>query len=108
MKLIRAILRPEKEEAVIESLESVGIYAITKTDVVGRGRQRGIRVGAISYDALAKVMLMLVVNDADYEKAVAAIQQAALTGHPGDGRIFVQPLSATIAIRTGRKETTLS
>lgn len=103
MKLIRAIIRPEREEEVLKNLESAGLYAITKTPVLGRGRQRGIQVGAVNYDALAKLMLFLVVEEKDYSKAVEAIEAGANTGHPGDGKIFVQEVSEVYTIRTGEK-----
>ena len=101
MKMIRAIIRPEREEKVLAHLEAAGIYAVTKIPVLGRGRQRGIQVGAVSYDLLSKVMLMLAVSDADYDKAICAIETGATTGHPGDGKVFVQDLCESYAVRTG-------
>ena len=107
MKMIRAIVRPEREEKVLAHLEAVGVYAVTKIPVLGRGRQRGVQVGTVTYDLLSKSMLMLVVPDADYDKAVHAIEMGASTGNPGDGKIFVQDLSEVYAVRTGllREET---
>ncbi len=104
MKMIRTIIRPEQEEKVLQSLEAAGIYAATKIPVLGRGQQRGIQVGSVSYDMLAKLMLILFVEEADYEKAVEAIEAGADTGHPGDGKIFVQMVSETYSVRTGVKE----
>ena|SRR3989338_9213825 len=103
MKMIRAVIRSEREEAVLQNLEAAGLYAITREPVLGRGRQRGIQVGQISYDALAKLMLLLVVEEKDYLKAVEAIEKGAETGHPGDGKIFVQNVSEVYTIRTGEK-----
>ncbi len=108
MKLIRAIIRPEREGEVTERLEAAGIYAMTKIPVLGRGQQRGIRVGAVSYDTLSKVMLLLAVEDGDYEKTLGAITSGAHTGHPGDGRIFVQNLSEVYTIRSGRRRKNLA
>ncbi|MBI3804006.1 MAG: P-II family nitrogen regulator [Nitrospirae bacterium] len=105
MKLIRAIIRPEREEAVLSNLEAAGLYAITKMPVTGRGRQRGIQVGPVRYDSLAKVMLLLVVEENAYPKALAAIEKGAETGHPGDGKIFAQEVSEVHTIRTGKKST---
>jgi len=107
MKMIRAIVRPEREEKVLSHLEAAGIYAITKIPVLGRGRQRGIQVGAVTYDLLSKVMLMLAVSDADYDKALHAIEMGAVTGNPGDGKVFVQDISEVYTVRTGlsREET---
>ncbi|MFQ5779669.1 MAG: P-II family nitrogen regulator [Nitrospiria bacterium] len=101
MKLIRAIIRPEREGEVLKHLEGAGIYAITKVPVLGRGRQRGIQVGKVSYDALAKVMLLLAIEEKDYAKAIEAIERGAETGHPGDGKIFVQQVSEVYSVRTG-------
>ncbi len=106
MKLIRTIVRNEKEENVLARLEEAGLFAVTKFPVLGRGRQRGIQVGAISYTALSKVMLLIVVEDSEYQKAVDAIEAGAHTGHPGDGKIFVQNVSESYTIRTGGKAIT--
>ncbi len=104
MKLIKAIVRPEKEAEVIQGLEAAGVSAMTKWDVLGRGRQKGIRVGATVYGELSKLCLMLVVQDADAQKAVDAILASAKTGHPGDGRIFVSDVKEAYTIRTGKSD----
>lgn len=102
MKMIRAIIRPEREAEVLERLEAGGFYAMTKMPVLGRGRQRGIQVGAVSYDELAKVMLILVVEDGDCRNVVALIEEAAWTGHPGDGKVFLQHVKGAYTISTGK------
>lgn len=104
MKLIRAIIRPEKEEEVIEALGKEGLFSFTKMDVLGRGRQRGIQVGSTKYDELAKAMMMIAVPDDQVEKAIGIIQISARTGYFGDGKIFVSPIEATYTIRTGAKD----
>ena len=101
MKMIRAIVRPEKESDVILALERSGFSALTKTDVFGRGRQRGIRIGSAKYEDLAKLMLMLAVEDKDVERAVDIIKISARTGNYGDGKIFVTPVEKVLTIRTG-------
>jgi len=103
MKMIRAIVRPEREEEVTQRLEEAGLFAMTKLDVLGRGKQRGIKVGVIKYDALAKVMFILAVEDNEYEKAIEAIETGARTGRPGDGKIFVQEILESYTVRTGVK-----
>lgn len=103
MKLIRAIVRPDKEEQVVEALEAAGIVSLTKLDVLGRGQQRGIQVGAMVYDELPKVLLMIVVEDAKAETAIAALESGARTGQPGDGKIFLSSVDAVYTIRTGQK-----
>ena len=104
MKLIKAIIRPEKEVEVIQGLEQAGLSALTKWDVLGRGRQKGIQVGAAVYGELSKLCLMLVVQDAEAPKAIEAILKTAKTGHPGDGRIFVNEVKEAYTIRTGRAD----
>ena len=104
MKLIKAIIRPEKEVEVIQGLEQAGLSALTKWDVLGRGRQKGIQVGAAVYGELSKLCLMLVVQDAEAPKAIEAILKTAKTGHPGDGRIFVNEVKEAYTIRTGKAD----
>ena len=103
MKLIRAMIRPEREELVVGALEHAGIVSLTKMDVLGRGQQRGVQVGATVYDELPKVQLMLVVDDAKVDTAIAAITSGAKTGQYGDGKIFISPVEAAYTIRTGHK-----
>ena len=105
MKLIKAIIRPEKEAEVIHALEQAGLSALTKWDVLGRGRQRGIQVGAAVYGELSKLCLMMAVQDAEAPKAIEAILAGAKTGHPGDGRIFVSDVKEAYTIRTGKADT---
>lgn len=104
MKCIKAILRPDKEPEVIRDLEAAGISALTKWDVLGRGRQKGIQVGSSVYSELPKVCLMLVVEDEHAPKAINIIMASARTGHPGDGRIFVNDVTTAYTIRTGRAD----
>lgn len=105
MKLIRAMIRPEREEHVVEALEAAGIISLTKMDVLGRGQQRGVQVGATLYDELPKVQLLIVVDDEKVEVAVEAIETGARTGQYGDGKIFISPVEAAYTIRTGAKTT---
>ena len=62
MKCIKAVIRPEREAEVIRRLEDAGIVAMTKWDVLGRGRQRGIQVGGSVYSELPKLCLLVVVD----------------------------------------------
>lgn len=105
MKLLRAIIRPDREERVVTALEAAGIVSLTKMDVLGRGQQRGIQVGATVYDELPKVQLMIVVEDAKIEAALAAIEAGAKTGQHGDGKVFISSVEAAYTIRTGEKVT---
>ncbi len=101
MKLLRAIIRPEREREVVRALERAGILALTKIPVTGRGRQGGATNGALAYADLAKTMLLLVLEDEQVDRAVTTIAHAAYTGNPGDGQIFVSPVEKTVRLRTG-------
>ncbi len=103
MRMIRAIIRPEQEEQVVDALEATGIVSLTKMDVFGRGQQRGVQVGNTVYTELPKVMLTIVVEEAKLEAAVAAIQAGGRTGQHGDGKIFINSVDAVYTVRTGKK-----
>jgi len=103
MRMIRAIIRHEMEEQVVQSLEANGIVSLTKVDVFGRGKQRGIQVGNTVYSELPKIMLMVVVEEAKLQSAITAIETGAKTGQYGDGRIFVSRVDAAYTVRTGQK-----
>lgn len=104
MKMIRAIIRPEKEPEVTVTLAEFGFPALTKWEVVGRGKQQGIQLGDQIYDGLAKCQLMIVVHDDRVEAAVQAIEKAAFTGSHGDGKIFVSPVEKVYTIRSRKAE----
>ena len=103
MRMIRAIIRPEAVDRVADSLEAGGFTALTRVEVFGRGKQKGIKVGNVVYDNLPKTMLMLVVGDDDVEKAVKIIEDSARTGNIGDGKIFVTTVEEAYTIRTGAR-----
>lgn len=105
--MIRAIVRPEKSAIVMKALFEAGYVAVTKIPVVGRGKQRGIKVGEITYDELQKEMLLIVVKDDDKDFAVTTIMEAARTGKKGaygDGKIFVTPVEEAYTVSRGTKE----
>ena len=101
MKMVRAIIRPEKETVVTTALAKANFPALTKWDVLGRGKQQGIQVGGQLYDELAKSMVMIVAEDDDVELVVSTIEDAAFTSYPGDGKIFITPVESAYTIRTG-------
>jgi nitrogen regulatory protein PII 1 len=103
MKMIRAVIRPEAVDKVADSLEAGGFTALTRIEVFGRGKQKGIKVGNVVYDNLPKTMLMLVVGDGDQEKAVQIIENSARTGNIGDGKIFITSVDEAYTIRTGQR-----
>ncbi|MHB1342122.1 MAG: P-II family nitrogen regulator [Coriobacteriia bacterium] len=101
MKMIRAFVRPEKEQEIVLALEGAGYGSLTKMPVFGRGKQKGLQVGPIYYDELPKTLLMLVVEDAAAGDVIGVIEDKARTGFIGDGKIFVSPVEEAYTIRTG-------
>ncbi len=101
MKMVRAMLRPEIADAVTDSLAEAGFISMTKMNVFGRGKQKGIKIGDIHYDELPKVMILLVVDEEDVDDVVAVMKSKAYTGNYGDGKIFITPVDAAYTVRTG-------
>lgn len=103
MKMVRAIIRPEKTKDVLDALKEKGIVSVTEMDVYGRGKQKGIRIGGVIYDELPKTMLIIVVEDSETDMVCQIILEAAKTngGSIGDGRIFVLPVEQAYTISTG-------
>ena len=105
MLLVRAIIRPEKVGLVLSELTAAGFPAVTKLDVYGRGKQKGITVGEVHYDEIPKDMLVIVCNDEDKDDLVKIIIRVAKTGEKGafgDGRIFVSPVESSYTISSGQ------
>jgi len=110
MKLIVAIIRPEKLDEVQRALNERDVYLMTVSDVRGCGRQRGYtevyRGTEMQVRLLPKLKLEIAVNDAFVEATIEAIVQAGRTGETGaigDGKIFVLPLEDCVRIRTGER-----
>jgi nitrogen regulatory protein PII len=105
MKMLMAIIKPFKLDAVREALAEVGVQGMTVTEVRGFGRQKGhtelYRGAEYTVDLLPKIKLEVAVAPAMIDKAIEAIQKAAKTGQIGDGKIFVYDLNETVRIRTG-------
>lgn len=107
MLMVRAIVRPEKTSEVMTTLFEAGYVAVTKVPVVGRGKQRGIKIGDVTYDELPKEMLMMVIKDEDKDFCVSTIIDAAKSspeGAYGDGKIFITPVEEAYTISRGSKE----
>ncbi|SFM88865.1 P-II family nitrogen regulator [Thermodesulforhabdus norvegica] len=104
MKMIKAIVRPEKVETILAALSEEGFPAVTRVDVVGRGKQGGLKVGEVVYDEIPKSLLMIVVPDGDVSKICDVIKSRAYTGRYGDGKIFISTVEKTYTIRTGEIE----
>ena len=108
MKLIKAIVRPNKVDEVKDALERISVSGMTVTEVRGHGRQKGhtaiYRGKEYSASLLPKMEIEVVVPDDLLDEAVRAIIQAARTGEIGDGRVFVLPVDHGYNIRTGEKD----
>jgi nitrogen regulatory protein P-II 1 len=107
MKRIDAVIRPDRLDAVKESLASIGVQGSTATEVRGFGRQRGhtetYRGTEYSVDLLPKILLTILTSDDQVARIVDAIIKCGRTGKFGDGKIFVTPLDEVIRIRNGER-----
>ena len=104
MLMIRAIVRPEKAGVVMTELAEAGFPAVTKMNVFGRGKQKGIMVDDYCYDEIPKEMLMVVCAEEDKDTIVNVILRTARSGEGkfGDGRIFVSPVEEAFTVSTGK------
>ena len=107
MKLITAIFKPSRLDAVIDALSEAGVAGLTVSEVRGYGRQQGktevYRGAEYVVDFLPKVKMEIVLADDQVEGCIEAITKAAHTGRIGDGKIFVSPVEQVIRIRTGEE-----
>lgn len=107
MLMIRAIVRPEKSDEILAALMDAGFPAVTKYSVAGRGKQRGIKIGDVTYDEIPKMMLMSVVGEEDKDFVIQTIMDTARSagkGAFGDGKIFVSKVEEVYTISSGLKE----
>ncbi|HOL40582.1 MAG TPA: P-II family nitrogen regulator [Methanospirillum sp.] len=105
MRLIKAIIKPERLDAVKAALEEAGFFGMTITEVQGRGEQKGIslqyRGGTIEVDLIPKIEMEVLVPADKVNEVIEAVKKGAYTGKIGDGRIFIIPVEESIKIRTG-------
>jgi nitrogen regulatory protein P-II 1 len=108
MKLVKAIVRPNKVDDIKDALGKVNISGMTVTEVRGHGRQKGhtaiYRGKEYNVSLLPKMEIEVVVNDDLVDAAIQAIIGAARTGEIGDGRVFVIPVEHGYNIRTGERD----
>ena len=107
MKMIKAIIKPERVEDVLDSLMNKGYLAATRMNVLGRGKQKGLKVGDTYYDEIPKELIMIVVNDDEEDKVAKIIVDASKTnktGTYGDGKIFISEVERVITISSGKDE----
>ena len=104
LKKIEAIIREDKVNDVKEALEKFGIVGLNMFEIRGHGRQGGIqllgRAGAYQVNLLTKIQINIVLSDRNLEETIDTILDAAYTGEPGDGLIFVTPVEEVIRVRT--------
>ncbi len=104
MMKVEAIVRPESLQTIIDRLDELGHSGITKTEVEGHGRQKGIveqfRGKEYRLTFIPKVKIEIVVKDKDVEKVIDAIAESAYTGQIGDGKIFISEVKDAIRVRT--------
>ena len=107
MKMVKAIVRPNKVDDVRDALEKLQLGGMTVTDVRGHGHQKGhtavYRGKEYAVTLLPKVEIVVVVADTVVDEVIAAIVAAARTGEIGDGRVFVLPVDQAYNIRTGER-----
>ena len=105
MKLVVAVIKPHKVEAVTDALHDIDVTGMTLTEVRGHGRQRGhtevYRGGEYRVDFLPKVRVEVLTSNDMAEKVANTIVDAARTGKIGDGKLWIQPVDVAVRIRTG-------
>ncbi len=108
MRLITAIIRPERLGAVKAALLREGIGGLTLTRASGHGGEKDVvqqwRAASVVLAFHEKVKVEAAVEDREVDAVILAIQEAARTGQVGDGKIFVQPLDRVVRIRTGEQD----
>ena|SRR5262245_24748815 len=108
MKLLKAIIRPNKVDDVKDALARLNVSGMTVTEVRGHGKQKGhtavYRGKEYNVSLLPKMQIETVVSDAIADEAIRAIVEAARTGEIGDGRVFVLPVERSYKIRTGEQD----
>ena len=107
MKKVEMIIRPEKLEAVKESLNAIGVGGMTVTSVMGCGTQKGkqelYRGAAVPVILLHKFKVEAIIHDDMVEQAVKVIREATCTNTVGDGKIFIIDVENAIRIRPGEQ-----
>jgi len=107
MKLVTAIIKPDKVEALRKALNSVEIQGLTVVEAKGYGRQKGhtemYRGAEYEVHFLPKSRAEILIKDADLDKVITTISEAVKTGKIGDGKIFVTEVQDVVRIRTGER-----
>ena len=105
MKLITAIIKPQKLDDVKEALVAAGIIGMTVSEAKGFGRQLGLtevyRGAQYKVYLIPKIRLEVLVSAKNADKAIKLITDAARTGNIGDGKVWATPVESVIRVRTG-------
>lgn len=107
MKYIVAVIQPDRLDKVLDNLTKADVHLVTVSNVLGRGRQKGVSEVYRSHreagSLLKKVKLEIAVNEDFVKPTIEAITTGAKSGQIGDGKIFVLDLGDVVRIRTGEK-----
>ncbi|WP_215455369.1 P-II family nitrogen regulator [Streptomyces sp. ATCC 21386] len=107
MRLITAIVKPYRLDAVKTALQEMGVHGLTVSEASGYGRQRGhtevYRGAEYQVDLVRKVRIEIVVEDAVSDDVIDAIVKAAQTGKIGDGKVWALPVETVVRVRTGER-----
>ncbi|GAB3683621.1 P-II family nitrogen regulator [Saccharopolyspora tripterygii] len=105
MKLVTAIVQPDKVDDLKEALGKIGVLGMTVSDVQGYGRQKGhtevYRGAEFSVDFIDKSRVEVLVDETDVDEVVEGVVGAARTGKVGDGKVWVTAVETVVRVRTG-------
>ena len=109
MKLITAIIRPEKLNEVLEALFQAEVRGLTITRARGHGGElepvETYRGTTVKMELVEKVRLEIAVSEPFVQRTIDAILDTARTGEVGDGKIFLVPVEKVLRIRTREEDT---
>jgi nitrogen regulatory protein P-II 1 len=107
MKLVTAVIKPHRLEAVKETLQALGVAGLTVSEVQGYGRQKGhtevYRGAEYTVEFLPKIRIEIVTDEVDVDKIVDGIVDAAKTDKIGDGKVWVTSVDEVVRVRTGER-----
>jgi nitrogen regulatory protein P-II 1 len=107
MKLITAVIKPFRVDAVREALVGIGVHGLTVTEASGYGRQRGhtevYRGAEYTVDLVPKVRIEVLTEDDDADSVIEVIVKSARTGKIGDGKVWSVPVETAVRVRTGER-----
>ena len=107
MMLVTAIVKPFTLGEVKVALERLGVLGMTVSEVQGYGRQKGhtevYRGVEYAVDFVPKIRVEIVVDEAQVDKTIDALIEAARTGKIGDGKVWITPVEAVVRVRTGER-----